>query len=178
MTFSWRTVALAILLSTASPAAIVYQMDRVVGTQNIRGTLTTDGTTGILSAGHFTAWDLRIFDGNTQVGHITNTVGPLILVSGSALSATPEHLVFDFSRLAANYFLLQETVSFKYWCVETSGCAGTSPQETLSATGVLTEARTGSVVLASSVPEPATAALAAGALILAALGGRRNLRQR
>lgn len=80
--------------------------------------MTTDGTTGILSAGNFTAWDLRIFDGNTQLGHLTNTVGPLIMVSGSALSATPEHLVFDFSTLAASYFLLQETVSFKYWVAQ------------------------------------------------------------
>lgn len=169
MIFSLRTLALATFLSfSASAATISYKMDRNVGTYNIRGTLTTDGTTGILAAGNFTAWDLRIFQGNTQVGHLANTLAPLILVSGLALSATPEHLVFNFSALTTNYFLLQETSGFQYWCVETNGCTtGSAPRETygVGAAIAAVQPQTGSVILASTnVPEPSMFAVMGGAL--------------
>jgi hypothetical protein len=92
-----RPIGLLALLSLTAPLAvnaqsITYTVDRTVSAGSIKGTITTDGTTGVLTAANITGWDLDIFDGvdsaNTSVGE----AGASIFLRGPQLRATDKEL--------------------------------------------------------------------------------------
>jgi len=85
----------------AARASVVYGVDLSVGAGSVTGTITTDGTTGTLSSGNITAWNLKLSDGsNTFV--LQPSVNDTALIFGTQTSAT-----------ATGLFLISVAPAFK-----------------------------------------------------------------
>jgi hypothetical protein len=84
-------------------AATTYSVDRVVGPGRISGTIQTNGNTGVLSAADIIDWNLTIdADGDSAttgqlLGPLSGANSTVTLLFGSALTATPQGIFFDFS---------------------------------------------------------------------------------
>jgi hypothetical protein len=145
----WGFVLVALLAGTGYAQlghATVFSVDRVIGSGSVVGTVTTDGTLGVLSAGDLTDWDLMLSAGGSGF----TLLGPLsgsnsqIDVTGSDLTATATELLFDFSGVG---FALFQNPSIgsgtNWWCVEgpSSGCTpyGNSSSGTETVTVASTE---------------------------------------
>jgi len=165
-------LALSFQATAASATPIVYDVNRTIQAGSAVGTITTDGTLGILGSGNILDWTLTLTAPNLRGASpevITKATSALTLVGGTALSATASHLIFDFSA-ASGFFLLQaDAPFFDFWCVQVNGCFdGFGPAEAIgfSTTGGNAAQRvvyTGSQVIAGDVatpvPEPATLSL-------------------
>ncbi len=97
-------IALAvIMLPTIVRADIQYNVNLSIGTGTVTGTITTDGNTGTLGLADFTDWNLTITDG----ANTANLTGPssgnnsTASLNGSAVSATANNILFDFSSPAS-----------------------------------------------------------------------------
>jgi len=133
-----RSVALSILLSAAmvSPSLlradnITYSIDQTVGAGSVTGTITTDGTIGVLntggvidgpvgSAGNIVAVNLVLSDG-------TNTEplsGGIFTSLGSGLIASATDLTFDFGA-PGGFALYSGYSNYDQLCYST-GCGGIS----------------------------------------------------
>ena len=120
----------ALSLGAASAMADTYSINRTPGAVgSVVGSITTNGTYGILSNSNISNWDLVL----TDAGGSFHLFGPLsgnnsaILISGSGLSATASELDFDFAT--AGFMLIQNPSigsGMDYWCVEgpTGNCTG------------------------------------------------------
>jgi hypothetical protein len=95
--------ALAIFLAlfgASAAGATTYTVDTSAGSTTIAGTITTDGTLGILTAGNIEDWDLTIDFGSPLFQE--SLLGPLsgnnsgVYVEGDDLSATSLQLLFNF----------------------------------------------------------------------------------
>lgn len=181
-----RVLALAAVVffgvAPLASAAIIYSVDRTVGAGSVVGTITTDGTVGVLGTANIIDWDLTLTDANSSfvLDGLSNSAR---LVAGSAFTATLTELLFDFS-LGSGFVLFQNPSigsGDNFWCLDNGGCinefvpgeyvvAGTFPDGS-------GESRQGIQVIASAVaPEPATLLLFGAAF--AAEGIRRSRRQR
>jgi hypothetical protein len=107
-------------ITSANPTGNPLQSDSVVGT------LTTDGTIGVLTPTDIVSWDLDLNDGLNSANdfELTTTDSTLVEDTGSALSATATGLSFDFS--GAGEFLIQANnpgpfSGFSYFCFSTGG---------------------------------------------------------
>jgi hypothetical protein len=157
-----------LLCSLALQAATIYQVNRTVGAGFVTGTITTDDTTGILSASNILTWDLTINNGSTS-DQLSNTlVGNNVFVVGTLLSATASQLFFNFSGESGSRLLFYENSTDNFWCLQSSSfcIAGPSSESVGIAFSPASAARSGSVVIAdtaggSAVPEPSTWALVA-----------------
>jgi hypothetical protein len=92
-----RPLGLLALLILIAPLAvnaqsITYTVDRTVSAGSIKGTITTDGTIGVLTAANITGWDLDIFDGVDNVNTNDGEAGASIFLRGSQLRATDKEL--------------------------------------------------------------------------------------
>ena len=121
------TVFLAMIAATAN-GAIIYNVDRVIGDGTVTGTITTDGTMGVLGAGNILDWSITLTAPNINSGvpdTITSAFGDTFL-RGSPVTAEGLHLWYDFgvdSGLSGDYFYLAGN-SNNFWCLETSVCIG------------------------------------------------------
>ncbi len=98
------SLAAALMAGAASAADITYAVNRTVGAGSVVGTITTDGTLGVLGAGNILGFDLVL----SGPGATYNLVGPSnVYVSGADLTATAHDLSFDFSGVDGGLFLLQ-----------------------------------------------------------------------
>jgi hypothetical protein len=98
----------------------------------VLGTITTDGTLGVLSASHILAWDLELIDrlNASKNFRLTPSNSEVVHVFGSALSATATGLSFDFSQPGAE-FLIQGDLrgnslhpissGYNYFCFSSTG---------------------------------------------------------
>ena len=87
-----------------SPAsATTYFVDDATVGGTVIGTITTDGHVGVLGAADITGWSLRITDTAQSLSTVLNSNNSSIAYSqfGSALSATPSSLTFNYSGTAA-----------------------------------------------------------------------------
>jgi hypothetical protein len=171
------SLAAMLLVPAAASAQITYNLNRTIGGGSVFGTVTTDGTIGVLSATNFRSWTLTLTSpnlnasGGTEVITGTSTSAGVL---GSALVATPTALTFDFGGFGAIFAL--QGASSNAWCLSNAGltCVGEAPQsesiffrlnggpaETVSRSGVETLG-----TAAAQVPEPSTASL----LLLAVAG--------
>lgn len=186
-------IAAATLQASAASAAITYGFDVTATTayptgnplqsDSVTGSLTTDGTIGVLHAANILDWTLSLVDhlDATQNYTLTKANSLLLEDGGGALSATATALLFNYS--GAGEFLIQAKTpgpysGSRYFCFSAAGGA-CLPGETISpgyATSdgvVLTgdSAPIGSQSLTppslpGGVPEPAT-----WAMMLVGFGG-------
>lgn len=112
-------------LAAGGASATTYVSNSTIGSASINFSVTTDGVTGALSASDITSWNIAITDG---AGSVDMTPGnSQVLVVGSALTATPTALLFNFSGSGLVLFE-QATIgdSGPFWCATNGGCYGES----------------------------------------------------
>ena len=185
----WESLAVILLASPLSAVAgdITYDVEQAVGTGSVVGTITTDGTIGVLSSADVVAWDLTLrapnLSGGTQV--LTQSNGTFSDTGG--FGATASHLVFNYGGTTGQLFIFEGGSHSDYWCGAASGGDAcnleSDPAETIGYSSVtggnaedVSEAGAGLTVLATAVPAPTTlATLIAGLLVLATVRRQRPL---
>ncbi len=167
---------------------INFTISNAVGGGSVSGTITTDGTIGVLSSTDIVDWNLLISDGTNNFdlkGPLSGNNSALDL-SGTDLSETATQLLYNFS--GSGFALFQNPVigsGMNYFCMESvEGCTGSPAGESLkivfggdnqftSLSGTQVVASVGGV---SGVPEPSTLGLLSlGAVFLV---GRRKFLHR
>jgi hypothetical protein len=171
---------LAALTASSAQANIVYTIfqtstiPEVAGelsplSDTISGTITTDGTIGVLQSNNILGWNLQLIDNlrPTYSSNLTPANSGIWFDTGNGLTASATGLSFDFSDADA-VFIIQGTThgfssGYQYFCLQ----ATTGPciaGETIvpyyyGLDGVLATGLTGPVPLSPAVPEPATWAM-------------------
>ena len=93
-------------ISTTSVATVVYNVNRAVAPGTITGTIVTNGATGVLTSADIIDWNLTVdADGDPTtfgqlLGPLSGNNSSITFLIGSALTATPTALFFDFSSPA------------------------------------------------------------------------------
>lgn len=152
-------------LTVAVPASgAVYTFSTSIGTGSASGSITTDGTIGILSGANIRAFNILINNG-TGTFTVTNANGQ-VQTGGDALTATSTGLFFNYNFGGGDYALFQNPHTgsgFNYFCLQTSGCySPATPGMGVRVSGArLNSALTGNLqfATAAAVPEPASWAL-------------------
>jgi hypothetical protein len=168
-------------------AAIVYTIDRTIAAGSVSGSITTDGTIGVLAAANLTDWTLLLDNGTTTF----NLLGPLsganseVTVDGTAFTATVTALLFNFDATGFTNVLFQESpigTGGAHWCFNGAiGCT-TFPAELIGGfpSGGQLEPFLAGVhtigTVADSVPEPgALAIFGLGVIGVGFIRRRRNV---
>jgi hypothetical protein len=113
--------------------ADVYAIDTTITSSNptgnplqtdtVSGSITTDGTLGVLGAGNILSWNLDLTDALNAANDIdlTDANSSIVSFSGTALTATASGLFFDYS--GTGEFAIQENgftfSGFHYFCFST-----------------------------------------------------------
>jgi hypothetical protein len=176
---SLAVVTLSMLFVSQSFAGLItYNVNRDVGSSSVIGTITTDGTIGVLDDNNITSFSLTLMDLAYTV-LITESTGGTHFVSsgnalpgatvGSPLTATATQLLFDFSSTGFVHFQLAPVdTGTPFWCLagasSTSHCVNTTGAESIKVsktpTVFYTSSNTGrEVVVGNVVPEPSIIAL-------------------
>jgi parallel beta-helix repeat protein len=111
-------VAGALSVGVAQPALaqVTYIVDRAVGNGRVTGTITTTGNVGVLSPADIVSWNLVVdADGNGTGAPIPAPPNGALFLVGSALSASPTELVWDFSTPGFNIFQLHSADFMVTW---------------------------------------------------------------
>jgi hypothetical protein len=173
--------------SSVARADIVYTIDTTITssdptgnplqTDTVDGSITTDGTIGVLTASNILSWNLDLTDHLNAANDVdlTNTNSFIDTFFGSSLSATATGLFFNYS--AAGEFGIQEdgfyTSGEHYFCFST-GTADCLAGETITPGNVFLDGvvATGSAepigtqpLNQSSVPEPSSYGLMLAGLL-------------
>lgn len=140
---SWTPAILVLGMLVAAPAqanttytvneTITGPLNGTAGnptqTDSVVGTVTTDGTIGVLHAANLVGWDLHLIDVTSPANSTElTTANSLISVdTGSVLSATATGLFFNFDGVGAFAFQADSPGAFSgyhYWCLSESwfGC--------------------------------------------------------
>jgi hypothetical protein len=143
--------------------AMVYDLvNQNIAPGTASGTITTDGTLGVLSQSNITGLNITVAD---TTNSFTLTFSDL-LFSGSDLSATATGLFFDFAGLDGGFFAgVNLGPTFNGYCVASLGqsCEFTPASEALLVASQLYQGpvQTGEVQIAAvaAVPEPSTWAM-------------------
>ncbi len=172
-------LGLAVGVSTAARANIVYAINQtstipeVAGelsplSDTILGTITTDGTIGVLQTSNILGWNLQLNDNIRPEYSVTLTPdnSGIWFNTGNGLSASATGLSFDFSSPGAVFIIQGTTYGFssgyQYFCLQAT--SGPCIQgETIvpfyyAVDGVLATGLSGAVPL-NGVPEPTTWAM-------------------
>jgi hypothetical protein len=140
----------------------------VIGGGTVTGSVTTDGTIGLLGAGNFVDWDI-LLTGNMGATFTLLPSNSNVYEQGADVNASVTQITFNFSGTDNGYLLFQEGTTHsgqQYWCNATftgiclpgkSDSAVQYPNNNFS-----NEPASGIQVIASvssGVPEPSTWAL-------------------
>ncbi|HEY2357324.1 MAG TPA: PEPxxWA-CTERM sorting domain-containing protein [Phenylobacterium sp.] len=183
-----RTLAAALAalgLAASSAQATVYTVNDAVGAGGVTGSITTDGSLGILGSTAITDWNLTLNDGSSTFnlhGPLSGANSQLDDNSGVALTATAAGLFFNFAGTASSFVLFQAPSigsSINFWCINDlsspcgtsffpAGTTGLSEVVRVGSGTVIRQAYSGVVQIATTVgtgpngggvPEPATWAM-------------------
>jgi hypothetical protein len=147
--------------AAAAPAgATTYDVTNI---DDATGTITTDGTLGVLAAYDITDWNI-VFPGSTLLGPLEPDYNgrTYAYVVGTRLSATASNLYFDFSPAYYQIFYIQNLINYDNIQIfaESSGGVYLESSDGFFSYQVLT----GSVSIGTAVtgvPEPSTWAMMA-----------------
>ena len=174
------------LMFTGSAAAdIVYHVNNKVGVGSVTGTITTDGTTGILFTFDIVAFNLTLNDGTGTATLTRGVNGGTVFVSGGSLTATATDLMFNFNTSGTFVNFFTSPGCQPIWTLRTSGgsacnmVSGTvSSVQATSTTGpaTISEIGAGTVTIGTTtvIPEPSSVGLMVAGL--ASLIGLRKRR--
>ena len=182
-------IACATPLAASHAASVTYKIDRTIGTGSVVGTIETDGTTGVLTAGNITGWALNLVSGADS--YLLTKANSGVDVSGLDLSATASDLLFNYSGLDYGHLLFQQTFysGSHYYCDQATGTDVCSQGATVSPQAYYDPsfqnvAMSGEVVIAtavSAVPLPSALPMLGSSLLgLAgvAIARKRSLRRK
>lgn len=159
---------------SAFAATVVYDVNRTIGAGSVIGSITTDGTFGVIHTTNISDWNLLLDDG---AGNTFNLLGPLSggnsvsFIAGTSFTATATDLSFDFSNTTWDAVLFQNPSvgsGQNFWCL--MGTNTSTPLSFACPTSAetlkvpqdgdhLSVIQSGNVSVASSVPEPSTVLL-------------------
>jgi PEP-CTERM motif len=114
------TIAALWLANESAMASITYDVYDTIGQGNVQGSITTDGTLGVLSTGDITGWDLTL--NGVGASFVLNNGNSGVLVSGADLTATASDLIFNYSGTDNGLVAFQTTfyTGDNYWCNATA----------------------------------------------------------
>jgi hypothetical protein len=116
-------LSLAGLASPLSAATVtVYTLSDVVGSVTLGGTITTDGTLGVLTDSNITDFDVTFtVIGTTHITKSTNQVSPFINgINGTAVTATSGGLFFNYS--GSGFISIFEQNNANWFMCASAGC--------------------------------------------------------
>jgi hypothetical protein len=188
---SMLTIPIA-LLAILSPvvvraADITYTVNSSAGASgSVTGSITTDGSTGVLGTADILNWNLVLNDGTNPTFTLNGTSNSAEEVVGLDLSATATQLLFDYSGSDGGFFLLESLTigdDGPFVCFSASVACSTTPAgislAALNGEGdaVFTELSDTGVIGTAGVsptPEPGSLfLLGSGLLAMAGMGWRR-----
>ena len=168
--------------ATIPAQATVYTGNHVIDTATVSVSLTTDGTTGVLSMANITGWSFTLTNPGGTVT-LDNSNSNFTYLSGSAFQATATDIVFDYNAVGHMQWDNFGLAGDDALCFDTPGaaftCIGNPPAETVVVNGAFSHGpRSGRFVLgnAVAVPEPATWAMMIGGFAMAGMAARRRTR--
>ncbi|NKB58712.1 MAG: PEP-CTERM sorting domain-containing protein [Alphaproteobacteria bacterium] len=161
---------MSIALSATTAQAILYNVDQTIGIGGVTGTISTDGTIGILGNGNISDWNLVLDDGVSTFNLLGDGSGgdnSNVLVIGGNFSATATDLLFNFDGAGFALFQNPDTGSgINFWCLEGTFACDVTPntQSVGLQAATLVAAQAGIVTIGSvgrniAVSEPGTLAL-------------------
>ena len=184
--------ALAIALATLSvnsayASDIVYSVDQIIGPGSVTGTITTDGTIGILSASDIVGFNLTLNDGSNTANLSSGTVinNRDACCSGGVpnsvdLTASLTNLMFNYSGSDSGYFEIGNS-SGAICYTNTSNCWGPTGVGLYSVDGdgrSVYIAQSGNQIIATAVPVPEPSSWALMLLGAGLLGGALRVARR
>lgn len=184
---------MAMMAAQAANATIVYTFNDPVGAVGaITGTVTTDGSTGAISAANILAWNLMVQGNGASLNLTDGNSG--VFGGGTALTATATDMRFNFSDPSPSYLLFQVSFgnSHQYACFASTFFNSTpcyqgysavpvySGDSTAQYTGegsqtVVTGDRVIGTVRGGVVPEPATWTMLLAGFAAVGLAQRRRV---
>ncbi len=134
--FRWTPVllALGLLFAAQAQANTTYTVDETITgplngtpgnptqTDSVVGTVTTDGTIGVLHAGNLVGWDLKLVDVTTPSNsyELTSANSLISVDTGTVLNASATGLFFNFASTGAFGFQASDPGAYsgyRYWCL-------------------------------------------------------------
>ena len=134
--FRWTPalLALGVLFAAQAQASTTYTVDETITgplngtpgnptqTDSVVGTVTTDGTIGVLHAGNLVGWDLKLIDVTAPANsyELTSANSLISVDTGSVLNASATGLFFNFAGTGAFGFQASDPGAysgFHYWCL-------------------------------------------------------------
>jgi hypothetical protein len=177
-----RISVFALALASAAPAAAtVYDVNDVAGLTTITGTITTDGTLGVLGPSNVLAWNLTMTYG-AQTAVLTGP--PVITILGNDLSATASQLLFAFGDPGPGYVEITDSPVSIVWAAtrlngDSISTYGLAPDYPADLNGDFSFQGGSTRAIASVVPEPSTwVMMLAGFAGVGFVGYRRTKRVR
>jgi hypothetical protein len=170
MNFTTRllSAAMAMAAMTSAAHATVYMLSgQDIFPATATGTITTDGTLGVLSQANITGVDITVADASGSVA-----VDSFTSLYGTDLTATASGLFFTYSGGSNEAFVTFSSDGTSGYCIATGSptCGGVADNEAIKVNGTIYQGPTlsGSTVeiATAAVPEPAT-----WAMMLLGLGG-------
>ncbi len=156
--------AAALLAGASAFPAVAQNRDYTVaqrtGVGQVDGTITTDGTFGILRTANIRGFSLTLI-GNGAQTTISSAGGAQARIVGDDVTADAQAIYFNYSGSPGSYILFQQNLftGNRYWCNATSSgdClrgVSIAPQSIFDGTAVRDEAATGRQIIAGAAGGP------------------------
>jgi hypothetical protein len=120
--FAGAMALCAVTPSKANP--IIYNVNLTIGSGSVTGTITTDGTLGVLAKADITDWNLTLSDG-THTQTLLDNSQSVENIRGTGVSATAGGLFFNLSSTdnPSDFIFSYPSVAFVCWNGANGNCA-------------------------------------------------------